>query len=295
MTKTLKGSGVALITPFTVEGEVDFSALGELVNDQLTAGTDYLVVLGTTAESVTLFATEKQEIVNFVTNTVSGKIPVVVGVGGNNTLSVLNEFERMDLSKADAILSVVPYYNKPTQEGIYQHYMAIAKKSPVPIVLYNIPGRTGINMTAQTTIRLAKASEKIVATKEASGNLSEISKILRDRPNGFLVISGDDASIVPIASIGGDGVISVAANIFPKKIKELTDACLNGNYGLASKLHLKYLGLFEKLFAEGNPGGIKAALHSINKIENQFRLPMVPVTEKTYTTIQEEVKKLNEG
>lgn len=292
MRKVLRGSGVALITPFNNEGEVDFSSLEQLVNDQLSAGTDYLVVLGTTAETATLTAEEKQEIVNFITNIVSGKVPVVVGVGGNNTQAVIKDIESMDLSKADAILSVVPYYNKPTQEGIYQHYMAIAEKSPIPIVLYNVPGRTGTSMSAKTTIRLATASEKFIATKEASGNFSEISKILRDRPDGFSVISGDDASIVTIASLGGDGVISVAANIIPEGIKKLTDACLNGNFKDASKYHLKYLNLFEKLFAEGNPGGIKAALHSVNKIENKFRLPIVPVSEKTYKSIAEEVKGL---
>jgi 4-hydroxy-tetrahydrodipicolinate synthase len=292
MMNILKGSGVALITPFTNSGEVDFDSLGQLVNDQLSAGTDYLVVLGTTAETATLTAKEKQEIVNFITEIVSGKIPIVVGVGGNNTQAAINDIESMDLSKADAILSVVPYYNKPTQEGIYQHFMAIANNSPLPIVLYNIPGRTGINMSADTTVRLAKASDKFIATKEASGNFAEISKILRDRPNGFSVISGDDGSIVPLASIGGDGVISVAANVIPEGIKRLTDACLSGNYALASKLHLEYLHLFEKLFTEGNPGGIKAALNSINKVENSFRLPMTPVSEKTYNEIAIEVKKL---
>jgi len=292
MRRVLRGSGVALITPFNNGGEVDFNSLEQLVKDQLSAGTDYLVVLGTTAETATLTSGEKQEIVDFITNIVSGKVPVVVGVGGNNTQAVINDLENMDLSKADAILSVVPYYNKPTQEGIFQHYMAIAEKSPVPIVLYNVPGRTGTSMSAETTIRLANASEKFIATKEASGNFSEISKILRDRPNGFSVISGDDASIVTIAALGGDGVISVAANIIPEGIKKLTDACLDGNFKDASKYHLRYISLFEKLFAEGNPGGIKAALHSVNKIENKFRLPIVPVSEKTYKAIAEEVKGL---
>lgn len=292
MRKSFRGAGVALITPFKEDLSIDYTGLGKIVDSQLDNGIDFLVVLGTTAETATLSGEEKQEIVNYVCKRVAGRIPVVVGVGGNNTQSVIDSFKVMDLSKADGILSVVPYYSKPTQEGIFQHFMAIEKVSPLPIVLYNVPGRTAVNMTAETTLRLAKASSKFVATKEASGNIAEISKIIRDKPEGFSVISGDDSLTVPIISIGGEGVISVAANVLPKVIADLTHAAIADDFKTAASLHLKLQTIYDALFTDGNPAGAKAALHSLGVIENVLRLPLVKVNPNTYSVLAKETKAL---
>jgi 4-hydroxy-tetrahydrodipicolinate synthase len=271
---------------------IDFNGLGKIVDNQVESGMDFLVVLGTTAETSTLSEREKQEIVDYVCKKVAGKIPVVVGIGGNNTQSVVESCQKMDLSKADGILSVVPYYSKPTQEGIFQHFMAIAEASPLPVILYNVPGRTGINMSAETTIRLAHTSSKFVATKEASGNISEISKIIRDKPESFIVLSGDDSLALPIISVGGEGVISVAANVVPKSLAELIHSALKNDSRSAASLHIKLQTIFDALFVEGNPGGAKAALNSLGIIENKLRLPLVPVSSKTYNILAGEVKNL---
>jgi len=290
MKEKFRGAGVALITPFKANLTIDFEGLGKIVDNQIDNQIDFLVVLGTTAESATLNHSEKQKIVDFVCNRVNGKIPVVVGIGSNNTQMVIDTINEMDLSKADAILSVVPYYNKPTQEGLYQHYMAISKVSTLPVILYNVPGRTGVNMSAETTLRLARDSDKIIATKEASGNINEITKILRDKPAGFTILSGDDHLILPIIAIGGDGVISVAANVVPKAIADLTHLALSGNYKDASRLHLKLNRMCEALFVEGNPAGAKAALHSEGIIENVLRLPLVSVSSATYDILAMEMQ-----
>ncbi|NEW82656.1 MAG: 4-hydroxy-tetrahydrodipicolinate synthase [Mariniphaga sp.] len=292
MNKNFRGAGVALITPFKANLTIDFEGLGKIVDSQLENQIDYLVVLGTTAETATLNAVEKQQIVDFVCKRVNGKIPIVVGIGSNNTQGVIDSMLGMDLSKADAILSVVPYYSKPTQEGIYQHYMAIVKVSPLPVILYNVPGRTGVNMNAETTLRLAHATDKIIATKEASGNITEITKILRDKPEGFSVISGDDNLIVPIIALGGEGVISVAANVVPKEIADLTHLALEGDFKVAAQLHLRMQKICEALFIDGNPGGAKAALHSVGIIENVLRLPLVPVSTTTYDILAKEMQLL---
>ncbi|HEY3389020.1 MAG TPA: 4-hydroxy-tetrahydrodipicolinate synthase, partial [Prolixibacteraceae bacterium] len=267
---------------------IDFEGLGKIVDNQLENKIDYLVVLGTTAETATLNSIEKQQIIDFICKRVDGKIPIVIGVGGNNTQSVIDSVLHMDLSKADAILSVVPYFSKPTQEGIYQHYIAISKASPLPLILYNVPGRTGVNMSAETTLRLAHATDKIIATKEASGNIGEITKILRDKPEGFTVLSGDDSLIVPMIAIGAEGVISVAANVAPKAVADLTHFALDGNFIAAAKLHLSMQKMCDALFADGNPGGAKAALHSAGIIENVLRLPLVPVSASTYDILARE-------
>jgi 4-hydroxy-tetrahydrodipicolinate synthase len=290
MRKSFKGAGVALITPFKDDLSIDFNGLGKVVDNQIKDGIDFLVVLGTTAETPTLSDIEKQGIVDYVCNKVKGRIPVVVGIGGNNTLSVINNIKQMDLSKADGILSVVPYYSKPTQEGIYQHFMAIAESSQLPIILYNVPGRTGVSMSAETTIRLARASEKFAGTKEASGNIAEITKIIRDKPEGFTVLSGDDSLALPIISIGGEGLISVAANVLPKSIADLTHSAMNGDLRTSASMHLKLQTIFDALFAEGNPGGVKAALNSLGIIENILRLPLVPVSPKTYDLLAGEIQ-----
>lgn len=292
MRNSFRGAGVALITPFKDDLSVDYPGLGKIVDNQLGNGIDFLVVLGTTAETATLSGQEKQEIVNYVCKRVSGKVPVVVGIGGNNTQSVIDSFKHMNLSKADAILSVVPYYSKPTQEGIFQHFMAIQDASPLPIILYNVPGRTSVSMSAETTIRLANASKKFVGTKEASGNLAEISKIIRDKPEGFIVLSGDDSLTVPIIAVGGEGLISVAANVVPKTIADLTHAALADDFKTASSLHLRLQTIFDALFVEGNPAGAKAALHSLGIIDNILRLPLVTVGPNTYSILAKETNAL---
>ena len=292
MKKNFRGAGVALITPFKANLAIDFEGLGKIVDIQLENQIDFLVVLGTTAETSTLSYIEKQQIVDFIGKRVNGKIPIVVGVGSNNTQSVIDTLSRMDLSKADAILSVVPYYSKPTQEGIFQHYIAIANASPLPVILYNVPGRTGVNMTAETTLRLAHATSKIIATKEASGNISEITKILRDKPVSFSVISGDDSLIVPMIAIGAAGVISVAANVVPRSIANLTHFALSGDFKSASMLHLRLQRICDALFVDGNPSGAKAALHSKGTIKNVLRLPLVSVSTPTYEILRKEIKEL---
>lgn len=292
MKKNFRGAGVALITPFKANLTIDFDGLGKIVDNQLENKIDYLVILGTTAETATLNEHEKQQIVDFVCRRVNGKIPIVVGIGSNNTQSVIDSMLSMDLSMADALLSVVPYYNKPTQEGIYQHYLAIAKASPLPVILYNVPGRTGVNMSADTTLRLAHASDKFIATKEASGNIGEIIKILRDKPAGFTVLSGDDSFVIPIIALGGEGVISVAANVVPKAVADLTHFALDGNFKAASLIQLRMHRMCEALFIEGNPAGAKAALHSAGIIENILRLPLVPVGAQTYEVLARETQQL---
>lgn len=292
MKKNFRGAGVALITPFKADQTIDFDGLGKIVDSQLENKIDYLVILGTTAETATLRQGEKQQVVNFVCDRVYGRVPIVVGIGSNNTRTVIEDMLAMDLSKVDAILSVVPYYSKPTQEGIYQHYMAISNASPLPVILYNVPGRTGVNMSAETTLRLAHASEKIVATKEASGNINEITKILRDKPAGFSVISGDDTMIVPIVALGGQGVISVAANVVPKTIADLTHFALDGDFKKAAQLQLNLQRICDALFVEGNPAGAKAALNSVGTIENILRLPLVPVSTTTYEILAKETRLL---
>lgn len=290
MKKNFRGAGVALITPFKADLTIDFEGLGRIVDSQLENQIDYLVVLGTTAETATLSTIEKQQVVDFVCKRVNSQIPIVIGIGGNNTQAVIDSFGIMDLSKTDAILSVVPYFSKPTQEGIYQHYLAIANASPLPVILYNVPGRTGVNMNAETTLLLAHSSDKIIATKEASGNISEITKILRDKPSGFTVLSGDDSLVVPMIAIGAEGVISVAANVVPKAIADLTHFALEGNFKAAAQLHLRMQKICDALFKDGNPGGAKAALHSAGIIQNILRLPLVPVSNSTYEVLAKEMK-----
>ena len=293
MRKSFLGAGVALITPFKANLSVDFEGLGKIVDNQIKNGMDYLVVLGTTAETATLSADEKQQVIDYVSHRVDGIVPIVVGIGSNNTQTVIGNLASMNLSRVDAILSVVPYYSKPTQEGIYQHYIAIIDASPLPVILYNVPGRTGVSMSAETTLRLANYSEKVIATKEASGNFNEITKILRDKPEYFSVISGDDSLLVPIIAIGGAGVISVAANAIPKAIADLTHLALEGDFKKAAQIHLRLQTISDALFIDGNPAGAKAALHSAGVIENILRLPLVPVNEATYRILADEMNAIS--
>jgi 4-hydroxy-tetrahydrodipicolinate synthase len=285
-----KGTGVAIVTPFTKDGSIDFHALGKLVNFIIKGGVEYIVVLGTTGESVTLSKDEKELVVSFVIETVNKRVPVVLGLGGNNTKEIVTALKKDSFAGIDAILSVSPYYNKPNQRGIYQHYKAIAEASPLPIILYNVPGRTSSNITADTTIKLANDFKNIIAIKEASGNLEQCMKIIKYRPKDFLVISGDDMLTLPIIASGGDGVISVIANAYPKDFSEMTRQILAGKVKDAQKLHYKLTDLIEQIFADGNPAGIKAVLDMLKVCPDNVRLPLVKVNKATQNALAELVK-----
>ncbi len=288
----LSGMGVALITPFKDDESVDYDAFARLLDYQIQNGTDYLVVLGTTAETPTLTEEEKEEIKRFVVERTAGRIPLVLGVGSNNTRNVVDHLRNDDLKGFDAILSVVPYYNKPSQEGIYQHYATIAQASPLPVILYNVPGRTGVNMTAETTLRLARNFDNIIAIKEASGNITQMDDIIKNKPHDFMVISGDDGVTFPLITLGAMGVISVIGNAFPKEFSRMVRLALNGNYDQALTIHHRFTELFSLLFVDGNPAGVKCLLNLMGMIENKLRLPLVPTRITTYEKIQEVLEKL---
>lgn len=288
----LSGMGVALITPFKEDDSIDFDALARLLEYQIQNGTDYLVVLGTTGETPSLTEEEKRQIQRFVVERTRGRIPLVLGIGSNNTRNVIEHLYSDDLSGYDAILSVVPYYNKPSQEGIYQHYAAIAQASPLPIILYNVPGRTGVNMTAETTLRLARDFNNIIAIKEASGNISQMDDIIKNKPHDFMVISGDDGVTFPLITLGAVGVISVIGNAFPKEFSRMVRLALNGNYNQALTIHHRFTELFSLLFVDGNPAGVKCLLNLMGMIENKLRLPLVPTRITTYEKIQDVLEKL---
>jgi len=288
-----RGLGVALVTPFTVAGEVDYAALRRLLDYQLSNGIDFLCVLGTTAETPTLTAEERQNIITLVQEKVQGRIPFLLGMGGNNTAAIVEQAKTTDFRGIDGILSVCPYYNKPSQEGLYQHFKTIAEASPVPVVLYNVPGRVGVNMTAETTLRLARECENIVAIKEASGNFTQIDDIIKNKPADFDVISGDDGITFPLITLGAAGVISVIGNALPKEFSRMVRLALQGDYGNALTIHHKFTELFKLLFVDGNPAGVKAMLHSMGLIENELRLPLVPSRLSTMEKISNIVKELN--
>ncbi|WP_126245338.1 4-hydroxy-tetrahydrodipicolinate synthase [Chitinophaga rhizosphaerae] len=283
----LRGTGVALVTPFTASEAIDWNALERLIDHVITGGVDYVVTLGTTGETPTLSSEEKLDLIRFTFEKVNKRVPVVVGVGDYNTADVVKRLASCPLDEAAAILSVAPYYSKPTQEGIFQHYKAIAAASPKPIILYNVPGRTGRNMTAETTLRIAHEVENVIAMKEASGDMLQCMQIIRDKPKGFLVISGDDGVAMPQLACGMDGVISVAANYFAKDFPAMVKAALAGDFETARNLHYRMLEGFDLMFAENNPAGIKAFLHQAGLIENVFRLPVIPATE----ALQQQIKK----
>jgi 4-hydroxy-tetrahydrodipicolinate synthase len=291
MSQLFTGAGVALITPFTKKDQVDYKSLEKVVDNQVQGGMDYLVALGTTAETPTLSTDEKSNIVELIKEKSAG-LPVVVGMGGNDTRKVTKQIGKFNFSGIAGILVVTPYYNKPSQEGMYRHFMEIAKASPVPVILYNVPSRTGINLEATTVGRLAEASDKIVAIKEASGEHSQITKIGKYTPDNFTVISGDDLLAITIASIGGKGVISVMANALPGKISKLVHLANQGNFAEARKIHFELIELFQLIFKEGNPGGIKALMHYMKLVENVLRLPLYKITDETYNEIRETFKKL---
>ncbi|MCD8165701.1 MAG: 4-hydroxy-tetrahydrodipicolinate synthase [Bacteroides sp.] len=287
----LKGMGVALVTPFKEDDSVDFDALMRLVDYQLQNNTDFLCVLGTTAETPTLTCEEKRLIQEKVIERVNGKIPILLGVGGNDTRAIVNELKTGDFKGVNAILSVVPYYNKPSQEGIYQHYKAIAEATELPIVLYNVPGRTGVNMTAETTLRIAREFKNVIAIKEASGDITQMDDIIKNKPADFDVISGDDGITFPLITLGAVGVISVIGNAFPREFSRMTRLALEGDFTNARLIHHKFTELFKLLFVDGNPAGVKSMLNMMGMIGNKLRLPLVPTRITTFEAIR---KVLNE-
>lgn len=282
-----KGTGVAIVTPFKADKSVDYNALEKLVNHLIDGGIEYIVVQGTTGESVTLTKEEKKETLAFIQKVNNGRLPIVLGVGGNCTATVVETLKTTNLTGVDAILSVSPYYNKPTQEGIYQHYKAVAEASTLPIILYNVPGRTSSNVLPATTLRLARDFKNIIAVKEASGNLEQCMTIIQNKPEGFLVISGDDAITLPFIASGGDGVISVIANAFSKGFSDMVRAALADDMVRARKLHYKYFEMIHYLFVEGNPAGVKAALKELNVTGDAVRLPLVNISEEINNKIKQ--------
>lgn len=268
-----------MITPFKANMEIDWERLASMINYVIDGGTDYIVALGTTAETPTLSKQEKRDIIRFFKQQIAGRVPLVIGAGGNNTLALTKELQEMELDGVEAILSVTPYYNKPSQEGLYRHFEAVAKASPVPVILYNVPGRTGVNMSADTTCRLARDFENIIAVKEASGKIDQIEQIIKNCPKDFLVLSGDDGMTVDVMRKGGDGVISVAVNAFPKRFSHVVYLAKQGLFDRAEEAYAPLHEAVCALFEQGNPVGVKAALTILNKIENNLHLPLVPATE----------------
>ncbi|MBO7379678.1 MAG: 4-hydroxy-tetrahydrodipicolinate synthase [Bacteroidales bacterium] len=288
----IQGMGIALITPFKADMSVDYDALKRLVEYQVTSGADFLAVLCTTAETPTLNAEERAEVRKVVTEVVRGRIPIVLGCGGNNTAAVVAELKQGNWRGVDAILSVVPYYNKPSQEGLYQHFKAIAEASPVPVILYNVPGRVGVNMTAETTLRLANDCENIIAIKEASGNFDQIDDIIKNKPARFNVLSGDDGITFPLITLGATGVISVIGNALPREFSRMVRLALDGDYENAREIHHRFKELYSLLFVDGNPAGVKAMLSSMVYCENVLRLPLVPTRITTFEKIQKILQQL---
>jgi 4-hydroxy-tetrahydrodipicolinate synthase len=276
--QTLKGTGVALVTPFKKDKSIDFTALENIIDIQIAGGVDYIVTLGTTGESVVLSEQEKIEVLNCTFNKVNGRVPVVVGIGGNNTAEVIKAFSKLPIDKAVAILSVTPYYNKPSQEGLYQHYIALADAAPKPILLYNVPGRTGRNMTAATTLRLA-SHPNIAGIKEAGPEMAQTIAILKDRPDDFLVVSGDDEIVVAQIACGMDGVVSVAANAFPKPFSDMIRFAMAGDFSMAKRINDLLVEAYSYMYEENNPAGVKAFMFEQEIIKNELRLPLVPVSE----------------
>lgn len=282
---TLKGTGVAMVTPFKSNGDVDFDSLGKLIAFLIEGEVEYLVSLGTTGETPTLSKQEKLDILAYTYEQVAGRLPIVVGIGGNNTRELVKDLETFPLEKATAVLSASPYYNKPSQEGIFQHYKALAAASPKPLLLYNVPGRTGRNINAATTLKLAEV-DNIVGIKEASGDLAQCMQILKDKPTDFLVVSGDDNLVLPQMACGMDGVISVAANCFPKQFSEMVRHCLQGDYTAARNLHYQMLEAYDLLFVENNPAGVKAFLAEMGVVQNHLRLPLIPLSSGVHEKVK---------
>jgi 4-hydroxy-tetrahydrodipicolinate synthase len=286
------GTGVAMVTPFDAQGQVDYAGLENLINYLIDNGINYLVSLGTTGESATLSKEEKKKVWAFTAQVVNKRVNLVAGIGGNNTYEVVNAVKEFDTTGYDAILSASPHYNKPIQEGIYQHYKAIAEASPLPIILYNVPGRTGSNMSAETTVRLANDFKNIIGIKEASGNFDQFNQIMRDKPADFLFISGDDPVTLPMIALGAVGVISVVGNAVPRQFSDMINTCLAGDFKAAQKAHYQFIEFTRLMFAEGSPGGVKTALKQLGVCGNVLRLPLVQVSPAVADKISLELKKI---
>jgi len=288
--KRFRGTGVAIVTPFKNDSSIDFAAMGRVINHVIGGGVNYIVAMGTTGEASTLSKDERQALISYVVEAVDNRIPVVAGIGGNNTQEIINTIRELNLEGVDGILSVAPYYNKPSQRGVFQHFKAIATCSPLPVIIYNIPGRTCCNISSDICIELAHECENIVAVKEASGDLAHIMRIIKGKPENFLVISGDDMLTLPIIAAGGAGVISVLANAYPAQCSELVNNLLKNNFKAAREIQLRILEIIELLFADGNPAGIKAFLSIMNLCNNNLRLPLVPVNRTVFTKIQKVIE-----
>lgn len=290
--KKFTGTGIAIVTPFNEDGAIDWDSFGKLIEFWIKGKVEYLVVLGTTGESATVHGKEKQEVFSFVAKTAAGRIPLVAGIGGNDTHEVLEGFKNFDLKGYDAILSVSPYYNKPNQEGIFQHYKALNAATPLPIIMYNVPGRTGQSVTAETQLRIAHELKNIFATKEASGDFNLVNQIIKNKPADFLVISGDDPITLHMIAAGADGLISVVANAYPQDYSDMVRFCLAGELEKAKSLHYKYIDIIASMFAEGSPSGVKAYLSEMGLCQNTFRLPVWKVSDKHHQKIKELMKSI---
>lgn len=289
----LQGTGVALVTPFHKQGNIDFTAFGNLIEHTISGGVDYLLCLGTTSEYPTLSKQEKMAIVEYTIEKVENRVPIVLGMGGNDTRSLVDEIRKTDFSSIAAILSVAPYYNKPNQKGLYTHFKAVAEASDVPVILYNVPGRCGVNISAETCVQLATDFPNIIGIKEASGNISQCMDILMNKPQGFTVVSGEDALVLPLMALGMQGVISVTANAFPKQMSELVNHCLKSNMKKARAVHEKLLPFSKAIFEEGNPVGIKAALEIMNIASSNLRQPLVKASKPLQTKLQTIINNIN--
>ena len=284
------GTGVAIITPFSQEGKIDWTSFEKIINHIIDGKCEYIVVLGTTGESATIHGKEKQEVFSFVNKINAGRIPIVAGIGGNDTQEVIEGFKTFELKGYDAILSVAPYYSKPNQEGLFQHYKALDAATPLPIIMYNVPSRTGMNVTGETQVRIARECKNIFATKEASGDFAQINYIIKNKPADFMVISGDDPITLPMIAAGAEGLISVVANAYPKDYSEMVRLCLAGKFTEAQKLHFKYTDIIASMFTEGSPSGVKAYMSEMGLCQNTFRLPVWKVSDKHLAKIRELMK-----
>jgi 4-hydroxy-tetrahydrodipicolinate synthase len=291
--KKFKGTGVAIVTPFKNDTSIDFSALGRVVNHVIKGGVNYIVAMGTTGEASTLTKDEKQALISYVIEAIDNRVPLVIGIGGNNTQEVINLIRDTDLEGVDGILSVAPYYNKPSQRGLFQHFKAIARCSSLPVIIYNVPGRTCSNISSDTCLELAHECENIVAVKEASGDITQIMRIIKGKPENFLVISGDDMMTIPVIAAGGSGVISVLANAFPAECNELVSMAMKSNFKAAREIQFRFIESIELLFSDGNPAGIKAFLSIMNLCQNNLRLPLVPVNRTILSRIQKNLEEAN--
>jgi 4-hydroxy-tetrahydrodipicolinate synthase len=293
--KKIKGTGVAIVTPFKNDSSIDFAALGRVINHVISGGVNYIVAMGTTGESVTLTKDEKKALTAYVVEAIDSRIPLVVGIGGNNTQEVINCIRHANLTGVDGILSVAPYYNKPSQRGLFQHFKAIATSSSIPVIIYNVPGRTCSNISSETCLELAHECENIIGVKEASGDMNQIMRIIKGKPENFSLISGDDTMTIPIIAAGGTGVISVLANAFPAQCSDLLSHALKNNFKSAREIQFRFMEMIELLFIEGNPSGVKAMLNIMNICQNNLRLPLVPVSRTIYSRIQKAIEEVNKN